>query len=69
MYPLSSETLHALGVARSGGVVELPLYVRKRADSFYHDGQRLYFITDTSASFQYLASVLLQIVDFSKFIR
>ncbi len=69
MYPLNVETLQALGVARSGTEVELPLYVLKRVDPSYLNGVRVYLVTDTSPSFQYLASIILQIVDPSKFLR
>ncbi len=69
MYPLNNETLQALGVARSGSEVELPLYVLKRVDHSYLNGVRVQLVTDTSPSFQYLASILLQIVDPSQFLR
>ncbi len=69
MYPLNVETLQALGVARSGSEVQLPLYVLKRVDPSYHNGVRVHLVTDTSPSFRYLASILLQIVDPSAFSR
>ncbi len=69
MYPLNSETLQALGVARSGRKVELPLYLLKRVEPCYVNGLRVNLVVDTSPAFQYMATVILQVVDPPQFIR
>jgi hypothetical protein len=69
MRPLNPDTLTAIGVAMSGSPVEVPLYILKRVESCNIEGRRMYLVFDNPASFKYLATVLLQIVDLQKFLE
>ncbi len=65
---LNKQTLSALGISLSGYPVKLPLYVRTRVVLDPEPSQFRHLV-DTELSFQHLCSLVLQIVDYSKFQR
>jgi hypothetical protein len=66
---LNQATLSAIGVVKSGAEVKVPLYILQRAETVYFNDIPIHVIYSQPSSLKALASIVLQIVDFQKFIR
>ena len=69
MPELDESVLRALGVALSGYEVPIPLYLRRRMTPYSENGLNLHRAQPIPLSEQYLASIVLQIVDIVRFQR